>query len=78
MPSMRSARSGRDRARRRRAVWAECACEVLIFNLPADKAAKWSAAVRRVLEVSRMSPAEAGKLAGALSWAASAVFGRGE
>ena len=51
--------------------------QALQFWVGDEKSGKWIATIRVFLQRGRMSPAEAGKLAGKLSWAASAVFGRG-
>ncbi len=51
--------------------------QALVFAIPDSKAAKWAEAVAECLREGTMSPAQAGKLAGRLSWGASAVYGRG-
>ena len=49
----------------------------LQFTVPPEKLKKWLDAVRGILARGHVSPAEAGRLAGALSWAASIIFGKG-
>jgi len=49
----------------------------MIFCIGEDKAEKWKEQITEVLQSERLTPAEASKLAGKLSWGATAVFGRG-
>ena len=49
----------------------------LNFVVPSDKCAKWLAEIAEVLRAQRLTPAHAQKLAGRLSWGATAVFGKG-
>ncbi len=48
-----------------------------LFRVPTDMAEKWRGMVQAALEAGRLAPAAAAKLAGALSWACTGVFGRG-
>jgi hypothetical protein len=49
----------------------------LRFSIGEDRAQAWSEQIRDILQCQRLSPAQASKLAGKLSWGATAVFGRG-
>ena len=50
--------------------------EVFVFNIPEDKRVNWIAEIEKILELGVLSPAQARKLAGKLSWGATMVFGR--
>ena len=49
----------------------------LVFSIDGERAAKWLALVQEALASGRLAPSKAAKLAGKLSWGASAVFGHG-
>ena len=51
--------------------------QLIIFTLEAERVEKWCAEIREALQRRSLSPAQAQKLAGKLSWGATAVFGRG-
>jgi len=47
------------------------------FTIGDDRSSKWRAEIEHILWSERLSPSQASKLAGKLSWGATAVFGRG-
>ena len=51
--------------------------QLILFSLEEERLGKWRAEIREALRRSTLSPARALKLAGKLSWGATAVFGRG-
>ena len=51
--------------------------QLIQFSLEAERLEKWTAEIREALRRRSLSPARALKLAGKLSWGATAVFGRG-
>ena len=55
----------------------DAAAECLNFVIPSDKCTKWLEEIAAVLESQELTPAHAQKLAGRLSWGATAVFGKG-
>ena len=58
-------------------VMAKACLEGIWFWIGDEKKEKWLEQIRRALRSNALSPAEAAKLAGRLSWGATAVFGKG-